>query len=125
MKQRVRVVTTKDGLKSIMKLLNHYKDARLKREFINENTCKIYGDLVFLKWNRTNYSQFLTTIVTVLMSSRASYSIAIFKDNLINTKREILYKDENKNIPNPVIICRISDEKTEKLLKERMKNKEK
>lgn len=123
MMQQARIITTKKGYESVVKLLKHYESAKIYRHFINENTCKFYGDLVYFKWNKKNSFSFIQTIISTIMMSNTSYSMCIKKENEIKLFSNILARDQYKNIPLPVMICKIDDEKTEQILEEIVKKK--
>ena len=81
---------------------------------INEKTCQINGGKVFFKWDNSQHSKLIQTIIICLMSHRNSYKICKIEDSVVQTYcKEI----EHKNLPVPVMECEFKDDETIEKLK--------
>lgn len=122
MKNQIRIVTTKRGYANIIRSLKSFCNQKIIDSVINENTCQVYGGLVFFKWDNSQHSKLIQTIMICLMSHRNSYKICKIEDSVVQTYcQEIEYK----NLPIPVMDCKFKDEETIEKLKARTNRRKK
>lgn len=120
MENQVRIITTKRGYGNIIRSLKIFNNEKIINDLINEKTCQVYGEIVFLKWDNPKSHKMIQNIIMSLMSHRNSYKICEIDGEIVNTYcNEIEYK----KLPVPVMDCKFNDEETIKKLYELQKNR--
>lgn len=115
MKRKIRVILTKKGYNVLLKVIKDW-DKNLLEVFINDKTCKKFGNVVLIKWDDNGKFKSYETLIMLIQSYNITYRICLYKEGIIQMMKNTERKDERKNIPMPCIRCSFQDEKTEKLL---------
>lgn len=125
-KIRIRLITTKQGLKKIQNYLQLINDENIQKTIFNATIFKIYGDVVYLGWDNPPLYKSVESMLICLMSYHVTYRMCTI--NKMYDSFQMSYytvpKDRHKNIPNIPVICRFDEKKLdEKLMKFMKKGK--
>lgn len=119
MENQIRIVTTKRGYERLIKCLKGFKDEKLTKAIINEDTCKFYGkNIVFIKWDNPIYYKVIKTLIMTLMGYGNSYRICVKEGEKVNMYSDETIPNEHIKLPMPIINCNFNDEGTIKKLSE-------
>lgn len=113
MENQVRIITTKRGYDNIIRGLKLFKSKKIIEDLINEKTCKFYGGIAFLKWDNPQNNKIVKHILMTLINHSNSYRVCVIEGEMVNTYCNEI---DCKNLPMPVIECKIDDEATIKKL---------
>lgn len=123
-KNRIRLITTQKGYKTILGLLKYYEDENLVTTVINNNTCKIYKDIAYFRWTNlpNGLYKLINSAIILVISKNITYRLCMIEKGHIQTGSYTEHKDEHKNIPNISLICRFNEKRINKQLIDYSKN---